>query len=188
MSSDAVASTELVEASGVVASRDHAGVLWSHNDSGGNAELFALGLDGSDLGRLELAGAQAVDWEDIALLPGADGSPDLLFAADIGDNFGRGTRTEPVRVYRVAEPAAPGTSVTATAPATAFDLTYADGARDAETLLADPLTGDLFVVSKQWDGADAGVYRIPADVVAAPTAPAAPVPMARVGTAAGTAA
>jgi hypothetical protein len=42
-------------------------------------------------------------------------------------------------------------------------------------------------VSKQWDGADAGVYRIPADVVAAPTAPAAPVPMARVGTAAGTA-
>ena len=98
VSSDAVASTELVEASGLVASRDRDGVLWSHNDSGGKAELFALGLDGSDLGRLELTGAQAVDWEDIALLPGVDGSSDLLFAADIGDNFGRGMRTEPVRV------------------------------------------------------------------------------------------
>jgi hypothetical protein len=49
------------------------------------------------------------------------------------------------------------------AGAAALTLTYADGPRDAEALLADPRTGDLFVVTKQWGGGPAGVYRIPAD-------------------------
>ena len=43
----------------------------------------------------------------------------------------------------------------------ALTLTYADGPRDAETLLADPVSGDLFVVSKQLVGRP-GAYRIPA--------------------------
>ena len=34
----------------------------------------------------------------------------------------------------------------------ALTLTYADGPRDAEALLADPVSGDLFVVSKQLVG------------------------------------
>ena len=144
-------------------------MLWAHNDSGGGAEVFAVGLDGSDQGRVELDGADAVDWEDIALVAGADGGPDRLLVADIGDNPGGGARTTaPVRLYRVDEPAAPGPGATGSAgPVTSIDLTYADGPRDAEALLADPLTGDVFVVSKQWDGSGAGVYVVPAAAVSA---------------------
>ena len=83
----------------------------------------------------------------------------------------------PVRIYRVPEP---DTTATLTEAAVAFTLSYADGPRDAETLVVDPLTGDLFVVSKQWDGAPAGLYRVPVDVATAATAPAEPLTLERV--------
>ncbi len=175
---DAVASTGgpvpavLAETSGIVASRAHPGVLWAHDDSGGAAEVVAAGLDGDDRGRVAVAGATAVDWEDIALVPGVDGAPDRLVLADIGDNFGRSrAEADPVLLYVVDEPVPPGPGATGEAvPAESFHLIYADGARDAETLLADPRTGDLFVVSKQWDGTRAGAYRVPAGVLDRPGA------------------
>jgi hypothetical protein len=178
-----VVAAGLDETSGVVASRTHDGVLWAHDDSGGGAEVFALGLDGSDRGRVEVSGAGNVDWEDIALLPGRPGAPDRLLVADIGDNPGGGSRTaQPVRIHRFDEPAPPGAGATAASDrAVSFDVAYADGPRDAEALLADPLTGDVFVVSKQWDGAPAGVYRIPASVVSAPTGPGRVITLDRVG-------
>ena len=157
-------------------------MLWAHNDSGGGAELFAVGLDGADRGRVEVVGAGAVDWEDIALLAGADGAPDRLLVADIGNNPGSGSRSSrPVRLHLIDEPVAPGPGSTdSTGPVTSVDLAYADGPRDAEALLADPLTGDVLVVSKQWDGAGAGVYAVPAATFSA--AAPAPVTMARVAT------
>ena len=45
-----VANVALNEASGLVASRTNPGVLWSHNDGGERPGVFALGLDGADLG------------------------------------------------------------------------------------------------------------------------------------------
>jgi hypothetical protein len=172
-----VAEPDLTEISGVVASRQSPGVLWMHNDSGGDPEVFAVGTDGAPRGRYALAGAEARDWEDIALGPGPDEGVDDLYLGDIGDNT---SQRSDVTVYRVAEPAvaegdAGGQSLDGVA---ALTLTYADGARDAETLLSDPVTSDLFVVSKQWDGAPAGVYRIPADV--AGTAGGASATMERV--------
>jgi len=182
-----VAADDLVETSGIVASRTHESVLWAHNDSGGGPEVFAVGLDGADLGRVDLAGADSVDWEDIAILPGSGGGPDQLLVADTGDNPGSGSRTsQPVRLYRVDEPSAPGLgAVGAAGPVTPIDLSYADGPRDAEALLVDPLTGDAFVVSKQWDGAAAGVYLVPAAVVSTAAA-AGPVTVERAATASGT--
>jgi len=49
-----VESEELVEASGVVASRRTPGVLWSHNDAGDDPRLFALSTTGRHLGTWEL--------------------------------------------------------------------------------------------------------------------------------------
>src|SRR5690606_1795107 len=43
---------ELEEASGLAASRRHAGVLWMHNDSGGEPEVFAVDSTGAVLGRV----------------------------------------------------------------------------------------------------------------------------------------
>jgi hypothetical protein len=170
----AVAQPDLTEISGVAASRQSPGVLWMHNDSGGDAEVFAVGVDGAPRGDYALDGADARDWEDIALGPGPDEGVDDLYLADIGDNT---SERSDVTVYRVAEPAvAAGDAGDQTLSGVeSITLTYADGARDAETLLSDPVTGDLFVVSKQWDRQPAGVYRIPAG-----TADGASVTMERV--------
>ena len=46
----------IVEASGLAVSRRHPGVLWTHNDSGDPARLFAVGADGRTRAVLTLAG------------------------------------------------------------------------------------------------------------------------------------
>jgi len=139
------------EASGIVASRRNPGVLWVHNDSGDGPRLFAINTKGDVLGTCTIAGAAARDWEDIAAGPGPDPNEHYLYIGDIGDNR---ARYPDVTVYRVREPgvgaAAPFGTISA-GPADAIKLTYPDGPRDAETLLVDPLTRDIYVVSKrQW--------------------------------------
>jgi hypothetical protein len=129
------------ELSGLVRSRSQPDLLWSHDDSGAGPVLFGLRADGRVTARPTVAGAQAVDWEDIAAGPAADGRP-LLYIGDIGDNA---SRRPLIEVYRVAEPRA---GAAATAPAARLRLRYPDGAHDAEALLADPLRGDLVIVTK----------------------------------------
>ena len=141
------------ELSGLVASRRRAGIWWSHEDSGAGPVLWALRGDGSAAGRWDVAGAGAVDWEDIAAGPGPDGQP-VLYVADIGDNAG--TRAS-IDVYRLPEPG-PGSGTTA--PAARLALRYPDGAHDAEALLVDPRRGTLVVVTKGITGGRA--YTLPA--------------------------
>lgn len=141
-----VTDPEISEASGLVASRAQPGVLWVHNDSGDGARFFALDEGGATLGTFDLAGAGSDDWEDMAIGPGPTPGAWLYFG-DIGDNLE--ARTE-VTVYRVREPdaAAAGGATVEVDGAQAIVLTYPDGAHDAETLLVDPLTGDLVIVTK----------------------------------------
>src|SRR5262245_47557574 len=82
----------LREASGVVASRRHPGVFWSHNDSDDLPRLFAFRRDGApvvaagvDPARyrgVSIDGARNIDWEDITSDP--DGR---LYIGDIGNNY-----------------------------------------------------------------------------------------------------
>lgn len=137
------------EASGIVASRRNPGVLWVHNDSGDSARVFAINERGEFLGACTLAGAASRDWEDIAAGPGPDPNQQYLYVGDIGDNQ---AKYPEIMVYRVPEPkvdpALPFGRMTL-GPAEAIRLTYPDGPRDAETLLVDPLTRDLFIISKR---------------------------------------
>ena len=155
-----VASDALDETSGLAASRATPGLLWAHDDSGGEAAVHAVGADGSDRGAYVLDGVQARDWEDMARGPGADGGPDVLYLGDLGDN--RAT-WDNVGVYRVPEPAAPDAAAAGPiAGAEIARFTYADGPRDAEALIADPVSGDLVVVEKSLLGGTVGVYPVPA--------------------------
>lgn len=144
-----VTATGLVEASGMVASRRNGGVLWTHNDSGDIARLFAIGTNGALLGEYRVVGAAHVDWEDIAVGPGPDAGVDYLYIADIGDNA---AVRNSVTVYRVPEPQvdagqAPG--VFDLTGAEAIRFTYPTGPVDSESLVIDPVTGDLFILSKR---------------------------------------
>lgn len=165
-----VESTELVEASGLVASRSADSLWWAHNDSGAPARLHALGPDGQDLGAVPVRGAANVDWEDIATGPGPDG--DLLYVADIGDNAGD---RPSVTVEVLPEPPAPGPGRVGP-PITVertVELTWPDGPRDAEVLLVDPRTGDLVMIDKRFGGSS-GVYE-------ADGSGAGPTPLVEVG-------
>ena len=136
------------ELSGLVRSRTQRDLLWSNNDSGAGPELYGLRTDGRVAAHPQVAGAEAVDWEDIATGPGANGSA-LLYIGDIGDN----TAARPtIDVYRVAEPKV---GLPATAPAARLTLRYPDRPHDAEALLVDPVRGELVIVTKFIGGARA---------------------------------
>ncbi len=129
----------LAESSGVAASRAHPGVFWTHNDSDGDAVLFAIDTAGTVLGRVRVTGARNRDWEDLALGPCPAG--ECLYIADTGDN--RGERDE-VALYRVPEPAP---DAAATAPAERFRLRYPGERLDTEALYVLP-GGRVHLISK----------------------------------------
>jgi len=130
---------EIEEASGVVASRRYPGVLWIIEDSGHPNDLIAIDSTGAVLGRVKVAGAQNIDWEDLALGPCPEGS--CLYIPDTGDNLL--SRSDPV-IYRVPEPS-PDDEVTA--KAIAFPIRYPDGPRDVEAFFITP-DGVPYLISK----------------------------------------
>jgi hypothetical protein len=149
------------ESSGIAVSRTHRGVLWTHNDSGDAARIYAVDLSGRLLATFEVPGARAVDWEDMALgpCPPPRAARACLFIGDIGDNLERRTR---VVLYALAEPD-PATAIRGRGQselALALRVSYADGPRDAETLIAAP-DGTLTIVSKGRSGPIAR-YEVPA--------------------------
>lgn len=140
------------ESSGVAAHSASDALFWTHNDSGDAPRFYAFADDGATAGAFTVAGARADDWEDMARGLTADGEP-ALFLADIGDNF---RRRPAVAVYEVREPALGSAPVVELVEH--HELRYEDGSHDAETLLVDPATRALFVVTKDTEGV-AGVYR-----------------------------
>jgi len=149
----------ITEASGLAASRQNKEVLWTHNDSGDRNRVFALNTAGKHLGVFTIAGVAARDWEDLALGPGPAHGTEYLYIGDIGDND---AKHEIKHIYRVPEPRvlaqqAPVEQMLEGAKTIAFR--YPDGKRDAETLMVDPRTKDLYVVSKR--EANVHLYRAP---------------------------
>lgn len=140
---------ELDEASGLVAGRLNPGVLWTHNDSGDSARLFAIDLQGRTVARVLLDGARSRDWEDLAIA--SPGGCPTLYVGDIGDNQ---REHDQIRVYRFPEPNLARSDVPGTPALLTIDrfdeivLTYPDGPRNAETLLVDPESGDVIIVTK----------------------------------------
>lgn len=140
---------QIVESSGLVATREH---VLTVNDSGDTGRVFVVDRrTGETVGVTRWSG-DPVDVE--ALAPAGD---DHVWVGDIGDN--RGSR-DSVQVVRV--PVGEGER---TVSETVVDLRYRGGGRDAEALLAHPRTGRLYVVTK---GVFAGeVHEAPANLSAA---------------------
>jgi hypothetical protein len=172
-----VESVKLTEASGLVASRRNPGIFWSHNDAPGQAELFAMDQTGKDLGRYSLKGANVDDVEDIALGPGRDPGRWSLWVGDIGASK---TPRDTLVVFSVREPKVDSDQKAKKRRIkrkhiTRYLLRYPDRATfDAETLMVDPQTSDLYVVPKT-SAAEAGLFQ-----AKAPLSASKPNPMERV--------
>ena len=154
-----VSAPAILEASGLVASPAHPETLWVHNDSGHPPHLHAIDTEGASLGVVILEGAGSIDWEDIALGPSPDADGPHLYVGDIGDNR---ERRDFVTIYRLPEPPLPDDPGTPLVfdDWVALEATYPDGAHDAETLLVDPLTGEILIGTKAFDGVSR-FYRYP---------------------------
>lgn len=160
---------DLNESSGFAPSHRAANLLWSHNDSGGEPVVYAVGTDGSDRGRVRLSGAINIDWEDIASFT-LDGQAYLLIA-DVGDNLA--VRTD-CRLYVIAEPD-PATLATGreiTVPVLwEIPVRFADNPRDCESVSVDVAEKAVYLLSKREH--PVGLYRLPLLPVASGTTPAA---------------
>lgn len=143
----------ITESSGLVASRSQS-IYWTHNDSDDGPFIYALNREGRTVGVWRVRGADAFDWEDIAI------RQDELYVGDIGDNDARRRR---IKIYRFQEP-----SINDPTPPRAETLTarYPDGRHDAEALFVHPESGDLYIITKDFSGR-AGVYAARAPLTAA---------------------
>lgn len=142
-------SSALTEASGIAASRVNPGVFWVHNDSGDSNRIFAVGPDGRDRGTFVVQGCPARDWEDVAVGPGPIDGQSYLYIGDIGDNL---ASWKSITVCRVAEPIIPTPSSRepiVLSEVKVLRLKYPDRPHNAETLMVDALTRDLYIVTKQ---------------------------------------
>jgi hypothetical protein len=148
----------LNEASGLAMSRRYTNVLWSHNDSGDESRIYAMSMKGKHLGVFQLKDIEAIDWEDIACGPGPVTNTSYIYIADMGDNKAKRKKKF---IYRLQEP-----EIIQSVPQkihwiTTFDriaFKFPDGKRDAETLMIDPNTLDIYIVSKREE--QVGVYRL----------------------------
>jgi hypothetical protein len=134
----------ITESSGLAASRQHPGIYWTHNDSDDGPYLYAVnGSTGETVARITLTGVGTPrDVEAISVGPG-----NRLFVGDIGDNLG-GT-WDYVWIYELPEPKE---LTDRTVRATQYVVEYADGPRDAESLVVHPKTGRVYIVDKNEAG------------------------------------
>jgi hypothetical protein len=124
--------TEIIESSGLAVVD---GLVVTTNDSGDTGRVFTVDpVTGKTVG----VTAWADDPTDVeALAPDGHGA---VWVGDIGDN------TESRDSVQLAHVTLGGTGNDAEPEV--HDLTYPDGAHDAETLMRDPTTGRLYVASK----------------------------------------
>lgn len=160
-----IKSPDITESSGIAASRCRPDVLWTHNDSGDDAFIFALDLTGKSLGTWRVPNAKNIDWEDIATFKDSRGKC-FLYIGEIGDN--KAQRPEHA-IYRVVEPtlspddaASTRASPLISANAEVTRFSYPDFDQDGETLMVVPGSGDIYVVTKRVSG-PAGVYKLKGD-------------------------
>lgn len=141
------------EISGLAFSHRYPNRIYLHNDSGGEAAVYLMDSLGNASGKVFLNNATNRDWEDIAVGPGPK-EKSYVYVAEIGDNF---ARYDAVKIYRFTEPENLDSSV----EVEVATLTYPGGAKDAESLFVDPISGEIYIVSKRDESNT--LYRVPAN-------------------------
>ena len=124
------------ETSGIADSKKNPGHLWAQEDSGNPPQLYLLSHEGKVAKTVYIKGSINRDWEDMVL------AGDDLYIADIGDN----NKAYPdYTIYQFPEPSYATDTIH---HFNTIKFMYADGARDAEAFLVDPITKDIFVITK----------------------------------------
>lgn len=145
------------EASGLAPSQRIPGLLWTHDDSGGQPVVYAVSDSGKRRGALRVVGTKNEDWEDLASCT-LDGKP-WLVVGDVGDND---AERRHVLVHVIEEPRAEHLSTKteiAASPAYTLMIAYEDGPRDCESIAVDTHERALYLLTKR--DAVPRLYRVP---------------------------
>jgi hypothetical protein len=136
----------VTESSGLALSVRHPHTVWTANDSGDSARIFAVDTRTGRTTGVHTYGAPVRDVEALAVTPQG-----RVLVGDLGDNA---SDRRMVRIFWFDEPDLGQTS----GRWASWELEYPDGPHDAESLAVDPRTGRVYVVTK---GATGAVYALP---------------------------
>lgn len=131
------------EASGVADSRSMSGNVWIHEDGDNPNVLHQFSHSGEYKGNIQMPFPNR-DWEDMSIGVGPENGKNYIYMAEIGDNEAK--YNNQYYIYRFIEPQSLSEKVTN------FDriaFQYPDGSRDAECILLDPTTKDIYIVTKR---------------------------------------
>ncbi|TPG16194.1 hypothetical protein EAH86_13355 [Pedococcus bigeumensis] len=139
--------SRITESSGLALSVRHPHTVWTGNDSGDTARVFAIDTETGKTVGVHTFDTEVRDVEALAITPQG-----RMLVADIGDND---SARPVVRVFWFDEPELGSTS----GAWASWELSYPDGPHNAESIAVDPTSGRVFVVTKGRPGA---VYALPA--------------------------
>ncbi len=137
---------ELVESSGLTASRNHPRVFWTHNDDG-SPTLFAVDRRGKMVQSYVLPGARNRDWESIAL-----DDEGFLYILDNTSRL-RSDFKSTIYIFKEPDPYRDKSI----GPPRSIEV-WTEKGFDLEAMFF--WSGKLYLVSKPWDAARPRAYRV----------------------------
>ena len=129
-----------------------------HSEADVEGMVAIRSSDARVVGKYDVAIPQQWDWEDIATGPCPSGS--CIFAGDIGRIRAHDDPPSTFAVYRVAEPDVDGGQTSGRLTGDWFRFRYPDAPHNAEALMVHPVTGRIYVITKEQSGVS-GVYAFP---------------------------
>ncbi len=135
------------ELSGLVCGHKNETFIYMVEDKGNPNKIYVFNQTGVLQTKLILEGLENIDWEDLAIGPGPVEGESYIYVADIGDND---ANRNSVRIIRFVEPDL-STIASNSITINNYDIItfqYPKGARDAETLMINPFTKDLIIMTK----------------------------------------
>lgn len=130
------------------------GTLWTHNDSGGAAKLYAVNpTNGTVIRDVTIQNATNIDWEDITF------SPKYVYIGDFGNNSGN---RQNLKVYRISRKALQSGAASVESKIIHFSyddqVTFPDRDFDCEAMVW--FRDTLYLFSKNWDDKKTRFYTL----------------------------
>lgn len=138
------------EISGIAASQKYNDILYTHGDNK-NSPIYITNKKGEALGQIIIEGYSTIDPEDISVGPGPEKNKSYIYFADIGDND---HKRNSINIYRFEEPTFDISKAGAQTKLFAkniskLEMKYPDEKFNAESILIDPITKDIFILTKE---------------------------------------
>jgi hypothetical protein len=137
---------KLDELSGLAASVNNPGLLWTLNDSGNKSEIYLVDNQLNIKLTCKLEGAKNRDWEDIAIGPGPEPGKTYVYVGDVGDNL---KAFQHKRIFRFEEPVLGADNSIKISNVDKIVFELEGEKKDSEAIMINPKNKNLYILSKE---------------------------------------